>query len=142
MLELLIVAVRAVTLVRRGDRELVLENLALRQQLAAYRAVRRDIQEFRARGLVIDAQGAVDEEGCRPRTRFSRVHVHSAEPISPAVTSRRPARGSQTSAPGDYAAASLDGHVPHAADRFASMRTRRAAAARAVRSAGTASPVP
>jgi hypothetical protein len=35
MLELLIVVVRALTLALRGHRELVLENLALRQQLAA-----------------------------------------------------------------------------------------------------------
>ena len=35
MLELLIVVVRALTLALRGQRELVLENLALRQQLAA-----------------------------------------------------------------------------------------------------------
>ena len=35
MLELLIVVVRALTLAFRGHRELVLENLALRQQLAA-----------------------------------------------------------------------------------------------------------
>jgi hypothetical protein len=35
MLELLIVVVRAGTLALRGHRELVLENLALRQQLAA-----------------------------------------------------------------------------------------------------------
>lgn len=37
MLELLIVLVRALTLALRGHRELVLENLALRQQLAALR---------------------------------------------------------------------------------------------------------
>jgi hypothetical protein len=35
MLELLIVVVRALTPAFRGHRELVLENLALRQQLAA-----------------------------------------------------------------------------------------------------------
>ena len=35
MLELVIVVVRAFTLALRGHRELVLENLALRQQLAA-----------------------------------------------------------------------------------------------------------
>src|SRR2546425_10567225 len=37
MLELLIVLVRAFPLALRGHRELVLENLALRQQLAALR---------------------------------------------------------------------------------------------------------
>src|SRR5215470_16803730 len=41
MLELLIVVVRALTLVLRGHRELVLENLALRQQLAAYHRTTR-----------------------------------------------------------------------------------------------------
>src|SRR5262245_45286797 len=41
MLELLIVVVRALTLVLRGQRELVLENGALRQQLAAYHRTTR-----------------------------------------------------------------------------------------------------
>src|SRR5262245_4349122 len=41
MLELLIVVVRALTLVLRGRRELVLENVALRQQLAAYHRTTR-----------------------------------------------------------------------------------------------------
>jgi hypothetical protein len=46
------------------------------------------------------------------------------------------------SALGDQAAASIEGHVPQAAERLASTRARRAAAARDIRSAGTASPVP
>ena len=62
--------------------------------------------------------------------------------FSRAVASRRTGRGFRWSADGEHAAASLDGHVPHAADRLASARARRAAAARAVRSAGTASPLP
>jgi hypothetical protein len=41
MLELLIVIVRAFTLALRGHRELVLENLALRQQLAAFHRTTR-----------------------------------------------------------------------------------------------------
>jgi hypothetical protein len=41
-----------------------------------------------------------------------------------------------------HAAASTDEHVAHDADRFASTRARRTAAARDVRSAGTVSPVP
>src|SRR5262245_25215972 len=41
MLELLIVVVRALTLALRGHRELVLENLALRQQLLAYHRTTR-----------------------------------------------------------------------------------------------------
>jgi hypothetical protein len=43
---------------------------------------------------------------------------------------------------GDHAAAAMDGHFPQAADRLASTPARRAVAARAARSAGTASPVP
>jgi hypothetical protein len=46
------------------------------------------------------------------------------------------------SALGGQAAASTDGQVLQAADRLASTRARRAVAARDVRSAGTASPVP
>jgi hypothetical protein len=41
MLELLIVVVRALALALRGHRELVLENLALRQQLAAFHRTTR-----------------------------------------------------------------------------------------------------
>ena len=43
---------------------------------------------------------------------------------------------------GHAAAALTDGHVSHNADRLASTRARRAATARDIRSAGTASPVP
>jgi hypothetical protein len=52
MLELLIVVVRALTLALRGHRELVLENLALRQQLGA--TVRRSEP---ASGRAIDSFG-------------------------------------------------------------------------------------
>ena len=41
MLELVIVAVRAFTLALRGHRDLVLENQALRQQVAAFHRTRR-----------------------------------------------------------------------------------------------------
>jgi hypothetical protein len=41
MLELLVVVVRALTLALRGHRELVLENLALRQQLAVFHRTTR-----------------------------------------------------------------------------------------------------
>src|SRR3989454_9757783 len=41
MLELLIVVVRAVTLALRGHRKLISENLALRQQLAAFHRTTR-----------------------------------------------------------------------------------------------------
>jgi hypothetical protein len=46
------------------------------------------------------------------------------------------------SAIGDQAAASIDGHVAQAAERFASPRARRAVAARDIKSADTVSPVP
>jgi hypothetical protein len=54
---------------------------------------------------------------------------------------RDPVVGRRSARP-DHAAASTDGHVAHDADRLASLRIRRAAAARVVRSVGTASPVP
>ena len=50
--------------------------------------------------------------------------------------------GARRSAFDGHAAALSDGHVPQAADRLASTRARRAATARDVRSAGTASAVP
>jgi len=58
---------------------------------------------------------------------------------------RTPVRGrwlQRLSAPGGHAAALRDGHVSHDADRLAARRARRAAAARNVRSGGTATPVP
>ena len=98
------------------------------------------IQEVRARVLVIHAHGSATGERCRSRTRFCQ--STQAIRLFRAVTSDARARGSRCPAVGDDAAASMDGHVPHAGDRFASTRARRAAAARIVRSAGTASPVP
>jgi hypothetical protein len=62
--------------------------------------------------------------------------------LSLPVASRRTGPRVPWSAVGDQAAVSMDGHVPHAADRLASAPARRAAAARAVRSVGTASPLP
>src|SRR5262249_20409953 len=59
-----------------------------------------------------------------------------------AVTSRRTGRRLRSSAVAVHAAASPAGHVAHPADRFAFTRALRAAAARVIRSAGTASPVP
>src|SRR5689334_2702075 len=49
MLELLVVVIRALTMVLRGHRELVLENLALRQQLAAYHRTTRGRLQARDR---------------------------------------------------------------------------------------------
>jgi hypothetical protein len=70
---------------------------------------------------------------CRPRFSRRRLQTHG---LAWSPRSERP------SALHGHAAASTDGHVSHDADRFASTRLRRAAAARDVRSAGTASPVP
>ena len=68
------------------------------------------------------------------RSPVSRLVSRRTGPRVPVVGRRSPV--------GDQAAASIDGHVPQAADRLASTRARRAAAARTIRSAGTASPVP
>jgi hypothetical protein len=72
---------------------------------------------------------------CDVRSRFSRHRLQTHGPVGSPWSERR-------SALHGHAAASTDGHLPHDADRFASTRVRRAAAARDVRSAGTASPVP
>jgi len=69
---------------------------------------------------------------CGPR--FSRLRRQTHGPGAGAVAFRGRNDG--------HAAASTDGHVAHDADRFALTRARRAAAARDVRSAGTASSVP
>ena len=111
------------------------------------RAISTDILHFPARVLVIQA--------ARGGYRIATLSPDTVLPVYPddrgirgsrAVASRRtspPVRvGGRRSVVGHQAAASIDGHVPQAADRFASTRARRAAAARDVRSAGTASPVP
>src|SRR4029453_13771876 len=65
----------------------------------------------------------------------SRLRLQTHAPVGTPGSERRSAhRG--------HAAASTDGHVSHLAARFASRRVRRAAAARALRSAGTVPPVP
>ena len=105
-------------------------------------ATSTDILEFRGRVLVIQAPR--DGHGRAALISDTVLLVHSgarAIRLSRAVASSPTGRGFR-SAVGVHAAASIDGHVPHAADRLASARARRAAAARAVRAAGTASPVP
>ena len=112
-----------------------------------FRAISTDILEFRARVLVIQAaRGGYGRATLIPDTALPDYSGDRAIRFSRAVASRRtgprvPMVG-RRSAVGDQAAASIDGHVPQAADRLASTRARRAAAARDVRSAGTASPVP
>ena len=108
------------------------------------RAVSTDILYFRARVLAIQAAEGCEEAAplipdkvlpvywCNRSARFSR---RSPPDAGGPWSDGQSARGSQ-------AAASSDGHVSQAADRLASTRDRRAAVARAVRSAGTASPVP
>ena len=105
-------------------------------------AISTDILEFRARVLVI--QASRDGYGRAALISDTVLPVYSgarAIRLSRAVASRRTGpRSFWWSALGGHAAASIDGHVSQVADRLASTRVRRAAAARAVRSAGTASP--
>jgi hypothetical protein len=111
------------------------------------RAISTDILDFRARVLVIQGRGPANGQRLRSQTkacpstratcgpRFSRHRLQTRGPVASPWSELR-------SALHGHAAASTDGHVSHDADRFASTRLRRAAAARDVRSAGTASPVP
>ena len=109
------------------------------------RAIFTDILEFRARVLVLQAShGAATGERRRSRTPFcplTRATARSTAPGQSAPDAPR-SRCRRRSAVGGHAAALIDGHVSQAADRLASTRARRAAAARDVRSPGTASPVP
>jgi hypothetical protein len=68
--------------------------------------------------------------------------IHFSRAVAPRCAGAQVPVVGMRSAVGDQAAASIDGHVPQAADRLASTRARRAAAARDLRSAGTAFPVP
>ena len=68
--------------------------------------------------------------------------VRCSRQSSPDARARRSPGSEERSAFRGHAAASRDGHVSQAPDRLASPRARRAAAARDVRSADTASPVP
>ena len=112
------------------------------------RAIFTNILDLCAR--VVAIQGgkgrSMNSESGSPR-RFCPLYSWTARvPVLPPVASRR------TSAPGPsserrsaarrHAAALSDGHVSQDADRLASTRARRAAAARDVRSVGTPSPVP
>jgi hypothetical protein len=58
MLELLLIAARALALALRGHRELVLENLALRQQLTAMKRSANRPRLERGRSTVLDRLGA------------------------------------------------------------------------------------
>ena len=111
------------------------------------RAICTDILHFRARVLVIQAaRGGYGRATLIPDTVLPVSLVRPRGPVLPAVASRRTGPrvpwSERRSALRGHAAASTDGHVSHDADRLASTRARRAAAARDVRSAGTASPVP
>jgi len=89
----------------------------------------------------VQAERASTGERRRGQTRRGPFYSGDRARRSSQGSSIRRAR-SVRSAVGDHAAASTDGHFSQVADRFASMRARRAAAARAVRSGGTASPRP
>ena len=115
---------------------------------ARSRAISTNILDFRVRVLVISGgkepltssdsdpgHGSARPLERRAGPRFSRQSPPDARACRSLWSDGRSALGRQ-------AAASTDGHVSQAADRLASTRARRAAAARDVRSAGTASPVP
>src|SRR5687768_5072801 len=93
------------------------------------RAISTDILEFRGRVFVIQAQR--DGSGRAALISDSVLPVHLGARAIPACPAQSPpdARALfRWSAVGDQAAASMDGHVPHAADRLASARARLAAA--------------
>ena len=128
--------------------DLLAEHHAAVQRLAAVRAIFTNILDLCAR--VVAIQGgkgqSMNSESGSPR-RFCPLYSWTARvPVVPPVASRR------TSAPGPsserrsaarrHAARLSDGHVSQDADRLASTRAWRAAAARDVRSVGTPSPVP
>src|SRR5687767_5645357 len=93
-----------------------------------------------------DGKGLLGQSNADPNTVLPRRPGYSGDRSIQAVAldTHRPTGPvvRRQSAVGDHAAASMDGHPPHAADRLASTRARRAAAARDIRSAGTASPMP
>ena len=111
-------------------------------------AMSTDILHFLARVLVIQAARDCQRAAPLIPDRVLPISlVRRAAPGSPDFASRRtgPLGSSwseERSALAGHAAASTDGHLSHDADRLASPRVRRAAAARDIRSAGTASPVP
>src|SRR6516164_10314557 len=81
-----------------------------------------------------------------PDRFYPSTRAHARSPVAPGAVPRWTGPGvavvGRRAAVGDQAAASIEGHVPQAADRLASTRARRAVAAPDARSAGTASPVP
>jgi hypothetical protein len=110
---------------------------------AFHPVISTDILEYRGRVLVMQtAKGGYGRAALISHTVLpsTRATARSACPGQSPPGAR--ARGFRWSAVGDQAAASMDGHLPQAADRLASTRARRVAAARAVRSAGTACPLP
>src|SRR5215510_13521358 len=96
-------------------------------------------RQLRAQGWIDKTASLIAETLLPPleRCRAARFFRSPQAPLS-ARAARRRKVGQQIG----HAAALNDGHVRQHADRLASTRARRAAAARDVRSAGTASPVP
>ena len=109
------------------------------------RAIFTDILDFCARVLAI--QGGTGRRSTArliPDTVLPSTRGTSRGPVllaSPQGARAREAVGERWSALG-HAAALRDGHLSQDANRLASARARRAAAARDLRSVGTASPVP
>jgi hypothetical protein len=88
-------------------------------------------------------QGAGTAEQRRSRTRFCHVLGRPRDPRRRLQTYRSASSGGRRGVSCSGSRGRVDGgHLPQAADRLVSTRVRRAAAARDVRSAGTASPVP
>ena len=123
-----------------------LDSFERKERAKTYRAAFTDILHFPARVSVNQAA-----RGCCRTTlipdKVLPIYLCDVRPASPGIASRRmglwvsPSSEPRSALHG-HATASMKGHVSHDADRFASTRVRRAATARDVRSAGTASPVP
>jgi hypothetical protein len=110
-------------------------------------AISTEFLHFPARVLVIQAARRGYERAALLPDPILPVYsgvraVRFSSAVASSRTGPRVPVGGPRSAVGDQAAAWIAEHVPQAADRLASTRARRAAAARDVRSAGTASPVP
>ncbi len=131
------------------QRDMLSEELSRKMHITRTicQAISTDILHFPARVLVIQGgKGYSRVATLIPETVLSiascdvRFPVRSASPLSTHGPARSPCSERRSGLHG-YAAA-IDAQVWHDADRLASTRVRRAAAARDVKSAGTASPVP
>ena len=126
---------------------IVVSERTVSRYLAKRRAISTDILHFPARVLVIiqAARSAHRQSVLIPETVPTHLPLALRSPGRPALTpDARACAGpwSERRAALHGHAVATDGQASHDADRLASIRVRRAAAASDVRSAGTASPVP